>query len=124
MILYGSHRAAAMRVASTVFLAGALLALASVRAVHIERDIMADVRAGENAYRADSGLITIDAFPSDDRVHIPVPILARPASALPIVATVQLTGAPVGYVLTRSLDGCWRLPALGHCWRASPGDRH
>lgn len=90
-----------IRLASTALLAGALLALASMRAIETERDIVADVRAGENAYIANPGLIIVGAFPTDDRAQISVPIVSRPASALPIVATVQVTGAPDGYVLTR-----------------------
>jgi len=103
-------------------IAGALVVLATAQALETEHAIVASIERGERVLGDSARGFAYELAKSDDRIQIPIAVIASGATSSAVLPTVQLLGAKPGYLLTRSPDGCWRLPADGHCWRVVQGD--
>lgn len=112
-------RSASQRVIALLAFSALLAGLGAWLSVGVRDEIQGVVESGERSYEArgplGSSTIGVDR-PVARELGTQMPIELRPVEAA--VATVQVPGAPAGYVMTRGADGCWRLPSLGRCWRA------
>ncbi|CAN5125807.1 hypothetical protein BH09GEM1_BH09GEM1_13150 [soil metagenome] len=120
-------RRAAYRVSGLGLIAMGLVGAGARQSLMCERTVLAAVTAGEAAFEVRGrNPPTAPTTYADHRETFSVRVLdnAYPdvASASRPIFSQQVPGAPIGYVLTRDASGCWRLPALGHCWRQPNGN--
>lgn len=75
------------------------------------RDVMPPPAVG-GAWR-----LVPDAERGDAARAIAIDVIAPDVANRPMLPGAGIPGVPSDHMLVRGPDGCWRLPALGYCWR-------